>query len=82
MHDKGYYHSCLEEALHAQQPGTRACDAQKHQDPGEHQDFVPLLLGPLNPSLSSGKAGQWRHEAAENRWLIQPVWPVVVPRPG
>ena len=42
---------------------------------------VPLLLGPLNPSLSSGKAGQWRHEAAENRWLIQPVWPVAVPRP-
>ena len=79
-HDKGYYHSYLEEALHAQQPGTRACDAQKHQDPGKHQDFVPLLLGPLNPSLSSGKAGQWRHEAAENRWLIQPVWPVVVPQ--
>ena len=22
------------------------------------------------------------YEAAENRWVIQPVWPVAVPRPG
>ena len=36
-HDKGYYHSYLEETLHAQQPGTRACDAQKHQDLGKHR---------------------------------------------
>ena len=64
---------------HARLPDTRAVTHRKHHDPGKHQDFVPLLLGPLNPSLSSGKAGQWCHEAAENRWLIQPVWPVAVP---
>ena len=36
---------------HAQLPDTRAVTHRKHHDPGKHQDFVPLLLGPLNPSL-------------------------------
>ena len=29
----------------------RKPDAQKHHDPGKHQDFVPLLLGPQISAL-------------------------------